>query len=403
MSTQFAARIAAAALLLAPVACLAADPAQVERGRYLAIVGDCAACHTAPGGAPFAGGLPIQTPFGTLITPNITPDMKTGIGGMSDAQFLGDLHTGVEPDGHFYPAFPYPYFTKVTDADVLAIHAWLNTLPPASNEIKTNQLPFPFNIRASMGVWNALNFTEGRFVPVAGKSEAWNRGAYLVEGLAHCGACHTAKNILGGDERGSLLQGGVLNQWFAPNLTGDTHTGLGGWSVAQITLYLQSGHNEFSAATGPMAEVVTHSTSQMTDADRQAIAIYLKDQPGQPIFERPAVDAAVMQLGAIVYDQQCAACHTGKGAGVDGLAPAFAHTPSIQAPNPINLVRAVLFGAASVATDTAPTGAAMPAFGWKLSDQQIAAVLSYIRTSWGNSATSLDAAKVHQLRESLTA
>jgi mono/diheme cytochrome c family protein len=395
--------IAAAALLLIPVASLAADAEQVERGRYLAIVGDCAACHTAPGGAAFAGGLAIQTPFGTLISPNITPDMKTGIGGMSDAQFLGDMHTGVEPDGHFYPAFPYPYFTKATDEDVLAIHAWLNTLAPVSNEIRSNQLPFPFNIRATMRVWNAINFTEGRFVPVAGKSAAWNRGAYLVEGLAHCGACHTAKNMIGGDDHANPLQGGVLNQWFAPNLTGDTHTGIGGWSLEQITQYLQSGHNDFSAATGPMAEVVAVSTSQMTDADRQAIAIYLKAQPGQPTLYSPTADAAVLQLGAAVYDQQCASCHTGQGTGVDGLAPAFAHAPSIQAPDPINLVRAVLLGAGSVATTTAPTGPAMPAFGWKLSDQQIAAVLTYVRASWGNSAAPLDAGQVRTLRDSLTA
>jgi len=397
------ARIAAAALLLIPVTSMAADTAQVEQGRYLGIVGDCAACHTAPGGAAFAGGLSIQTPFGTLISSNITPDRDTGIGGMSDAQFLSALHTGVGLAGHLYPAFPYPYFTKATDADVLAIHAWLNTLTPVSNEIKINQLPFPFSIRASMRVWNALNFTEGRFVPQAEKSEVWNRGAYLVEGLAHCGACHTAKNALGGDEQTSALQGGVLNQWLAPNLTGDTHLGIGDWSVAQIALYLQSGHNAFTAATGPMADVVTNSTSQMTEADRQAIATYLKDQPGQPVPYSPAPDAAVMQLGAMVYDQQCAACHTGHGTGIDGLAPAFAHAPSIQASDPINLVRAVLLGAASVATDTAPTAAAMPAFGWKLSDQQIAAVLSYIRASWGNKAAPLDAGKVQALRDSLSA
>ena len=402
MSALHAARIAAAALLI-PITSIAAEPTQVAQGRYLAIVGDCAACHTAPGGASYAGGVPIQTPFGTLISPNITPDIKTGIGWMSDAQFLGEMHTGVGRDRHLYPAFPYPYFTKVSDADVRAIHAWLKTLPPVSNQIKTNQLVFPLNIRASIGVWNALNFIEGRFVPVVGKSDTWNRGAYLVEGLAHCGACHTAKNILSGDERASPLQGGVLNQWFAPNLTGDTHTGIGGWSVAQIALYLQSGHNEFAAATGPMAEVVTDSTSQMTDADRQAIAIYLKDQPGQPNVTRPAVDGSVMALGAAVYDQQCAACHAGKGTGIDGLAPAFAHAPGIQASESINLVRAVLLGAASVATDTAPTGAAMPAFGWKLSDQQIAAVLSYIRISWGNAAAPVDAGQVHTLRDSLTA
>ncbi len=377
-SGRWAARITAAALLLMPIAGHAADPAQVAQGRYLAVAGDCAGCHTAPGGAAYAGGVAIQTPFGALISPNITPDPKTGIGGMSDAQFLQAMHEGVGRPGHLYPAFPYPYFTKVSDADVLAIHAWLTTLPPVRYKIQSNQLPFPFSIRASMRVWNTLHFTQGRFVPDAGKSAAWNRGASLVQGLGHCGACHTAKNSLGGDETGSPLQGGVLDQWLAPNLTGDIHTGIGGWSVA-------------------------HSTSQMTDQDRLAIATYLKDQPGQPATAPPAVAGAVMQLGAVVYDQQCAACQTARGTGVDGLAPAFAHAPGVLAPDPINLVRAVLLGAKSVATDTAPTGAAMPAFGWKLTDQQIAAVLSYIRASWGNAAAPVDADQVHTLRGSLTA
>lgn len=405
MNASQVTRVAAALGLLSLASAASAEtatPAQIEQGRYLAVVGDCVACHTAPGGPPFAGGLAIQTPFGTLLSPNITPDRQTGIGALSDAQFLTEMHAGVAPYGHMYPAFPYPYFTKVTDADVLAIRAWLNTLAPVVNTVKPDQLPFPFRIRASMVAWNAINFTKGRFTPLADKSTVWNRGAYLVEGLGHCGACHTAKTWLGGDERATPLQGGVLSQWFAPNLTGDARRGIGSWTIGEIALYLQSGHNAFAAAAGPMAEVVTHSTSLMTDADRVAIATYLKDQPGQPPARIAAADGGVMQLGGVVYDQQCSSCHSSNGTGIDGLAPAFARAPDIDAPDPINLVRAVLNGAVSVATETAPTGPAMPAFDWKLSDQQIAAVITYVRSSWGNSASALDAAKVHSLRASLS-
>jgi mono/diheme cytochrome c family protein len=299
----------------------------VEQGRYLAILGDCSACHTAPGGAELAGGSPIETPFGKLVPPNITPDKATGIGNMTDAEFLKVFHEGIAPRGHLYPGFPYPYYTKVSDADVLAIRAWLNTLPAVSHAVTANQLPFPFDIRANMIAWNELYFTPGRFAPVAGKSEIWNRGAYIVEGLGHCGACHTAKTALGGDDDKKRLQGGVLDQWFAPNLTGDVRSGVGGWSIDEITLYLKSGHNAYAAATGPMAEVVSQSTSRMKDSDLLAIATYLKDQPGQPLPPVKAVDAATMQEGEAVFADHCTACHRPDGTGVDGLAPALAHRP----------------------------------------------------------------------------
>ena len=253
---------------------------EIALGEYLATVGDCLACHTPPGAKPYSGGRALETPFGTLVATNLTPDRATGIGAWSDQEFVDALQQGRgRGGGHLYPAMPYTYYTKVTREDALAIRAFLATVEPVQNELVANQLPFPYDIRASMAVWNALFFTAGTFKPVAGKSDEWNRGAYLTEGLGHCGACHTAKNWLGGDETSHALQGGVLQGWFSPNLTGDPRSGLGNWSVEDIATYLKTGHNRISAATGPMAEVVTDSTSLMTDADLTAIAVYLNDQP----------------------------------------------------------------------------------------------------------------------------
>lgn len=378
------------------------DFSKVERGRALAIAGDCVACHTAPGGKPFAGGLPIETPFGVLISPNITPDDETGIGKWSDSAFVRAMHDGIGRDGeHLYPAFPYPYYTKVATDDVLAIRAWLATLPPVRNYVVSNQLPFPLNIRADLIAWNALNFTPGRFQPVTGKTDEWNRGAYLVEGLGHCGACHTAKTLLGGDKSGVALQGGLLAGWFAPNIGGDTRRGLGGWSADQIVAYLKTGHNDVAAATGPMADVVTHSTSLMPAADLQAIAVYLRDQAPPPEAATARPNDAAMKLGVRIYATQCAACHVGTGSGIGGLFPTLAHAPNVQSVDATTLIRVVLQGARSVATDAAPTGAAMPAFGWKLNDDQVAAVLNYVRSNWDNRSPLVGATDVASVRKAL--
>jgi mono/diheme cytochrome c family protein len=380
------------------------DFSKVERGRALATVGDCVACHTAPGGEPFAGGRPIETPFGVLVSPNITPNNETGIGKWSDADFVRALREGIGRDsGHLYPACPYTYFTKVSTDDVLAIRAWMATLPPVRNKVDTNQLPFPLNIRADMIAWNALNFTPGRFQPATGKTDEWNRGAYLVQGLGHCGACHTAKTALGADEANVALQGGLLAGWFAPNIGGDTRRGVGGWSNDQVVAYLKTGHNEFAAAAGPMAEVVTKSTSQMPDTDLKAIAVYLRDQPSPPEVATAQPDAAAMKLGARIYATQCSACHISTGSGVSGLFPTLAHAPNVQSVNATTLIRAVLQGANSVATDGAPTGAAMPAFGWKLSDEQVAAVLNYVRSNWDNASPLVSTADVASVRKVLSA
>jgi mono/diheme cytochrome c family protein len=378
---------------------------EIARGRYLAIAGDCAGCHNAPGGAPYAGGLPIETPFGTLVSPNITPDRETGIGAWTDDEFVNAMRDGTRRGGeHLYPAMPYTYYTKAAREDVLAIRAYLQTLEPVRNEVKANQLPFPFNVRASMVGWNELYLKRGTFTPVAGKSDEWNRGAYLVEGLGHCGLCHTAKNAMGGDETARALQGGALQGWYAPNLTDDPRTGLGDWSVDDVIAYLKTGHNNVSAATGPMSDVIVHSTSQMTDADLRAIAVYLKDQPapsGESLKPVSGEDR-LMRAGEAIYLDNCAACHTSAGTGIPQLFPALKGSPSVQSTDSASLIRVVLRGAQSVATDPAPTAPSMPALGWKLSDAEVAAVVTYIRNSWGNAASPVLASGVASTRQQLS-
>jgi mono/diheme cytochrome c family protein len=396
----------AAALLLAGLASmpsLAVDPQAedlIDRGHYVALAGDCAACHTVPGGRPFAGGLAIETPFGTLVSANITPDRAAGIGAWSDEDFVRSMQQGIAADGtHLYPAMPYPYFTRVTRADLLALRAYLATLEPVGDRVETNRLPFPYRMRSSMTVWNGLNFSPGEFHADPKQSAEWNRGAYLVNGLGHCGACHTPKNLLGGDKSGRPLAGGVLQGWYATPLDSDMRTGLGAWGIADIVSYLKTGWGGGQAATGTMALVVADSTSQLSDSDLRAIAVYLKDNPAP---ERTAVpldkDSAVMKAGRALYVASCAACHTGAGSGLADLAPTLAHSPVVQAAATDTLLDVVLNGAQAVATDAAPTAPAMPAFGWQLTDEQIAAVLTYVRNDWGNAAGAVAASDVSAAR-----
>ncbi len=380
------------------------DFSTIERGRYLATVGDCAACHTKPGGPQLAGGRPIETPFGNLIAPNITPDFETGIGSWSDDDFVAAMTKGINKSGaHLYPGMPYPYFAKATRKDILAIHAYLQTVPPVHNAVDTNQLPFPFNIRAAMIGWNALFFKPGPFKPLAGKSAEWNRGAYLVEGLMHCGACHTPKNFLGADVTDDEFAGSPLQGWFAPNLTTDKAKGVGGWSNADLVTYLRTGHNRMADASGPMAEVISRSTSQLREGDVQAIATYLLDHAA-PSHDRPAPLAATdatMKMGAAIYKDECSACHSPSGEGVPGLFPKLAGAPFVQSDDATSLIHVVLHGGQSVATAAAPTGPSMPPFGWLLDDKQAAAVITYIRNSWGNAAKGIDPATIGDQRADL--
>ena len=398
-------RPAALALLAAwlPIqSARSAAPAEVGRGRYLAIAGDCVSCHTAPGGKPFAGGLPIATGYGTIYSPNITPDKETGIGSWSADDFYSAMHNGRDDEGkHLYPAFPYTWFTKVTRADVDAIKAYLDSLPPVKQQNKPPQLSWFLRWRGLMAGWNLLNFHPGEYVPQADKSAQWNRGAYLVEGLGHCGDCHTGKKTFGGTETDHPLQGGEWQGWYAPSLGGDLRAGLGGWSAAEIVEYLKTGSNDKTATVGRMSEVVANSTSHMSDADLDAIAVYLKDLPasGRDEDRNVALSGAALARGQGLYIDQCAGCHMEDGAGQRGVFPPLKGSAIVQARDPMTAISIVLNGAKMVTTPTKPTGITMPPFAWKLSDAEIADVVNYVRNAIGNRAPLTDASTVAKLRK----
>jgi mono/diheme cytochrome c family protein len=402
--------LALAACTTSAIAAWAAEDSQafqkIERGRYLAVLGDCVGCHTAPGGKPFAGGAALETPFGALIGPNITPDVATGVGAWSEEDFRRAMHEGIGRDGaRLYPAMPYPAYTKVTRDDVSAIWAYLRSLDPVRNEVQPNQLRFPFNVRRpATSTWDLINFQPGVFQPNPAKSDAWNRGAYLVEGLGHCGTCHTPKNITGGDRGSEALQGALLQDWYAPDLTEDPRTGIGSWSIEEIVRYLKTGANSYDIASGPMAEAVSNSTSKMTDADLLAIATYLKDRAPRSGRAVTALAAANprMVAGQAIYEDRCAACHSHSGAGVPNLFPRLASAPLVQSADPTSLIRVVLIGSRAVATSAAPTAPAMPAFGWNLNDTEVADVLTYVRNTWGNAASAVQPEDVTKLRERLS-
>jgi mono/diheme cytochrome c family protein len=403
-------RVNAGAALIVLLALLAADYAiadqdhyaDVTHGRALATAGDCVACHTAPGGTPFAGGLALKTPFGVIMTPNITPDDATGIGRWSKDMFARALHEGRRPNGtYLYPAFPYPYYTKVTRADTDAIYDYLRALAPVSNTVNRNSLPFPFNIRTAMLGWNALFFRPGTFAQNPQRSETFNRGAYLVEGLGHCGACHTPLNALGANKADRFLQGNNIDDWTAPNITNDAQVGLGKWSVDEIVQYLRTGQNSTTFASGPMKEVVEKSTSKMPDTDLAAIAVYLKER-GATAALAPAPSPASdpqMRVGEAIFIDTCSACHVRSGAGVEHIFPRLAGNAIVKQADPTTLVRIILTGSRAAGTDAVPTSPAMPSLGYRLNDGQVAAVVTYIRNAWGNAAPAVTDDTVKALRD----
>ena len=366
----------------------------VARGRYLATVGECAGCHSASAG-PYAGGREFQTKFGVVESANITPDPATGIGAWSDEQFYRALHEGRSANGsHLYPAFPYPYFTKLTRADADAIHAFLRTVAPVANSPHRNRLAFPMNIRGIMAIWNALYFRPGEYQPDPARSPAWNRGAYIVTGPAHCGACHSPKNVLEADSRSHPFEGGVIEGWFAPNLTGEPQTGLGSWSEDEVVEFLQTGRNRHTAAGGLMTNVVQGSISKLDPADVRAIATYLKSLPASASPPPARLDPAAMVRGKSVYGAHCASCHD---AGAGGLPP-LQGAPNVQAPNPTTLNRYVLSGTRTAVTAAHPQPAVMPGLAGDLSDQEAADALSYIRNARGNAAPQVSAGQVAKIR-----
>jgi mono/diheme cytochrome c family protein len=370
----------------------------VQRGEYLARAGDCISCHTANGGAPFSGGYRLETPFGYLLAPNITPDAQTGIGNWSSDDFYRAMHHGVNKRGQdMYPAMPYDFYTRLTRADSDAIFAYLRTLKPVSNAVDINHLRFPFNQRWSMSVWRELYFDEGTFKPDPAKSVSWNRGAYLVEGLGHCSSCHSPRNALGGIEQAKAYTGASIDDWFAPSLTSNLHTGLGAWSVADIATYLKTGAAAGRTTTfGPMAEVITNSLSHLTDADLAAMAEYLKAIPSNSTLRtgKPVPDATRVR-GATLYMDHCGGCHQAKGRGIPGVFPPLAGNGAVIAPDPANVLKVVLRGLPQRGNYIP-----MPALGGQLDDQQIADIANYVRTSWGNAAQpNSTAALVAKLRK----
>jgi mono/diheme cytochrome c family protein len=387
--------------------------AEIERGRYLAQAGDCAACHTAEGGQPFAGGRAVPTPFGVIYSTNITPDPSTGIGNWTSDDFYRAMHEGIAPGGeHLYPAFPYPWYTKLTRADVDAIRSYLATLAPVHEQNRPTELPWPFSVREVMSAWNALYFKQGTFQSNPQKSAEWNLGAYLVEGLGHCGACHSPKNFAGAPKRDKAFQGGYGENWYATSLGGDLHDGLGQWSTDDIVQYLKTGVNKRAAAFGPMSEVVHDSTQHLDEKDLHAMAVYLKDLPPH---ESPAnatsasaaggntTDADRVARGHGLYIDDCAGCHMENGEGIAGVFPPLKGNNVVQSKDPETVVHVILSGAKTAVTRQDPTGLAMPAFDWKLSNEQVADLVTYLRSAWGNHGDPLDAGKVADTRRTLVA
>ncbi|MGI4813228.1 MAG: c-type cytochrome [Janthinobacterium lividum] len=395
--------------------------AEVTRGAQLARAGDCIACHTVSTAKPFAGGLPIKTPFGTIYSTNITPDKNVGIGNYTYDDFARSLREGVAKDGHhLYPAMPYPSFAKINDVDMHALYAYFeNGVPPLDDANRASDLHFPFNIRLLMAGWNLLFLQKSQYQPDPSHDAEWNRGAYLVQGLAHCGACHTPHGIAGqetafDDKNTSYLTGYTLADWYAPNLRSDAKNGLGSWSKQNIVDYLRSGRSHTGAAFGAMTEVINDSTQFLSDADLNGIGAYLKSLPplnqqDKLVASNASVDADTADLralrvtsaGALLYLNNCNACHHSDGAGAMKAFPGLKGNPIVTASDPTSLIHIVLTGAHMPSTKTDPSPLAMPDFGWRLTDQQVADVLSYVRGSWGNGASPVVASQVDKVRRSI--
>lgn len=393
----------------------------IEAGRYVAIASDCAACHSKPGGAPFAGGLPLASPIGTIYSSNITPDATNGIGKYTLADFDRAIRYGIKPNGDtLYPAMPYPSYARMSDQDVRALYAYfMHEVTPSAVADRDEGIAWPFSIRWPLGIWRKTFSPVSAVVPpdpTKYKDATIARGAYLVQSLGHCGSCHTPRSwslqeVSLDESQSSYLSGGqVIDGWFAVNLRGNDAAGLGRWSPQDIVDVLRSARNTHSAVVGsPMSDVVVHSMQDMTEPDLQAIAAYLKSLPATDTVHFVANDSTAKALaagtengrGAQLYLDNCAACHKSSGQGSARIFPAIAGNASVLASNPASLIRLVLSGSAMPATKTAPSDIGMPGFAWRLSDAEAAQVISFIRQSWGNSAQSVSPDDVAAVRAAL--
>jgi mono/diheme cytochrome c family protein len=394
-----------------------ADAAQVARGAYLARAGNCAGCHTARGGAPYAGGRGIETPFGSVYASNLTPDAATGIGRWTSEHFWRALHLGRSRDGRMlYPAFPYPNYTLVTREDADALYAFFMSLPPVRQANRTHALRFPYSTQPALAVWRALYFRAGRFAKDAARSAEWNRGAYLVQGLGHCNACHASRNALGATSGTLDLGGGLIpvQNWYAPALTSTREAGVQHWDAAQVVRLLKSGVASGASVLGPMAEVVAGSTQHLSDGDLLAMADYLRSLPkSDPPPLAPAeasaaasaarsrVGAHVLERGATLYEHHCAGCHGKQGEGVAGAYPRLAGNRAVTMDPPANLVHVVLGGGFPPSTAGNPRPFGMPPYASLLGDEDIAALLNFIRLGFGNQAGAVSTYDVLRYRSAL--
>ncbi|MBP6019161.1 MAG: cytochrome c [Burkholderiaceae bacterium] len=415
--------LALAASLLATQAAQAADTTMtdslIKKGEYLATAGDCIACHTAPRGKPFAGGLLLSTPVGNIVATNITPSKTHGIGDYTLEDFTRAMRKGVAKDGHYlYPAMPYTAYAQVSDEDIAAIYAYfMKAVEPVDESAPATQLPFPFNVRQSMALWNFMFLDNSRYQADDSKDDLWNRGAYLARGLAHCSTCHTPRSVTMAEDLSRRLGGEVVGGWFAPNITSDPVSGIGGWTQEEIVTYMKTGRVEGkSQAAGPMAEAIDHSLRHLTDEDLKAMAVYLKTVPpvsnknvskaaysfGGPTHELPTirgVDLPANQeqwTGAQLYDAHCATCHLAQGQGSRGL-PSLFHNTALGWDNSNNLVMAVLQGIERQGHGDAME-VVMPAFARDLSDKQVAMLSTYVLAHYGNPDAVVTLDQVKSLR-----
>ncbi len=392
----------------------AAAPEQVERGRYLALAGDCVACHTATGGAAFTGGLAMETPIGRIYSTNITPDPQTGIGAYTEGDFARAVRKGIARDGrHLYPAMPYPSFARITDADIGALYAYFRSgVAPVRQANQPSAIPALLSFRWPLALWNAVFVRQSAFVADPAHDAVWNRGAYLVQGLGHCGTCHSPRGLAFQEKAASekdgteFLAGADINGWYAKSLRGDPD-GLGRWSETELVTFLRTGRTDRTAAFADMAEVVQHSTQFLTDDDLTAVARYLKSLPATRGIEAASADHATVPpsgehpgAGGATYGEFCVTCHRGDGAGVKRIFPALAGNSVVATADATSLIRIVLSGGRMPHTEPRRAAFAMPHFDM-LDDGEVAQVVSFIRSAWGNSASPVTPGQVARVRAAL--
>ena len=383
----------------------------VAKGAYLARAGNCMTCHTAQGGVPYAGGRGIDTPFGQIFAGNLTPDKTTGLGNWNANDFWQALHLGKSKSGRLlYPAFPYTSFTYTTREDADALFAYLQSLPAQSATNKAHQLRWPYNSQWALTAWRWLYFSPGKFEAVSGKSPEWNRGAYLVTSLGHCSACHAERSTWGASVNSASLAGGVIpmQNWYAPSLAASKEASLADWRTEDIVALLGHGRSATAVVSGPMAQVVRGSTQFLSGADLAAMAAYLKDLPQSnpaaqtlaptSATQSPPRDSVPMRRGAKLYEQHCADCHGAQGQGAPGLYLPLAGNRAVTLNNPVNVVQTVLHGGFAPATAGHQRPFGMPPFLLTLNDADVASVVGFVRSSWGNQANAVSELDIGKIR-----